>query len=273
MPTPTRTPTPTATPTRTPTPTRLPTHTLTPTPCLPGASFVADVTVPDGTNYLPGEGFTKTWRIRSSGCAAWPDGSTWVFASGEQMGAPGSVPVPDTPLNGTADISVSMIAPSSPGDYKGYWQMQTPDGFRFGEQVYVMIVVSAPTPTPPPTGPANVVASMPDSIPCQPWGENGCRWEYTATFTETEGVSATIEWLKRVHTDRNGTGWSSDWDGFAKTIHIPGGGSSSYSSWVRTKADDEPDLRGGTLVISFSGHDANGFSFFGSVSTTLAWPK
>jgi len=151
--TPTLTPSRTATPTRTPTPTRAPTNTPTPTPCLPGVSFVADVTVPDGTTFLPGEGFTKTWRVRSSGCAAWPAGSTWAFVSGEQMGAPNSVPVPDTPLGGTADISVSMIAPDSLGDYKGFWQMQTPDGVRFGDQVYVMIAVSAPTPTPTPNLP------------------------------------------------------------------------------------------------------------------------
>jgi len=155
MSTSTHTPTPsrTATPTRTPTPTRAPTNTPTPTPCLPGVSFVADVTIPDGTTFLPGEGFTKTWRIRSSGCAAWPAGSTWVFVSGEQMGAPDSVPVPDTPLDGTADISVSMSAPDSLGDYKGYWQMQTPGGVRLGDQAYVMIVVSAPTHTPSPTLP------------------------------------------------------------------------------------------------------------------------
>jgi hypothetical protein len=114
---------------------------------------------------------------------------------------------------------------------------------------------------------------MPGSVPCQPWGEDGCIWDYTATFAETRGISATIVWLKRVHTDRNGKKWSSDWDGFAVTIHIKGGGSNSYSSWVRTKHDTEPDLRGGTLLITFSGHDANGHNFSGSVSTTLAWPK
>jgi len=152
-PTPTRTLTPsrTATPTRTSTPTPSPTHTPTPTSCLPGVSFVADVTVPDGTNYRPGEQFTKTWRLSSSGCAAWPAGSTWTFVSGEQMGAPDSVPVPDTLPGGTADISVNMVAPGTLGTYKGYWQMQTPGGVRFGDQVYVKIVVSVPTPTRVPT--------------------------------------------------------------------------------------------------------------------------
>jgi hypothetical protein len=146
--TPTSTATPTRSPISTPTTTPEPTNTLTPSPCLPDAAFVVDVTVPDGTNFPPGESFTKTWRILSSGCAPWPTGSTWVFDSGDQMGAPESVPVPDTPLDGTADISVDMVAPDLPGTYKSFWQMQGPSGALFGSPVFVMIVVPGPTPTP-----------------------------------------------------------------------------------------------------------------------------
>jgi hypothetical protein len=109
---------------------------------------VADVNVPDGTQFLPGAKFTKTWIMESSGCAPWPEGCTWAFVSGEQMGAPSGIPVPDTALGGTVELSVEMVAPAAPGTYKGYWQMQMPNGTPFGEQAYVMIVVPAPTPTP-----------------------------------------------------------------------------------------------------------------------------
>jgi len=150
--TPTRSPTsiPTTTPTRTLTltPTLASVNTPTPGPCLPDAVFVEDVTVPDGTNFAAGETFTKTWRMRSAGCAPWPAGSTWVFDSGDQMAAPESVPVPDTPLGSTADISVEMVAPDAPGTYKGFWQMQGPSGVPFGKRVYVEIAVPGPTPTP-----------------------------------------------------------------------------------------------------------------------------
>ncbi len=131
-------------------PTDSPAASLTPAPssCLPDAAFVEDVTVPDATNFSPGEAFTKTWRIRSAGCAPWPAGSAWAFDSGDQMGAPDGVPVPDTPLDGTADISVDMVAPDTPGTYKGYWQMQDASGAPFGDRVFVLIVVPGPTPTP-----------------------------------------------------------------------------------------------------------------------------
>jgi len=103
------TPSPTVTPSPTPvlsaaptTPTPTPT-TPTPTPCPPNACFVGDVTVPDGTKFEPGESFTKTWRMLSCGCIPWPEGTSWVFVSGDQMGAPESVPVPITPLSSTAE--------------------------------------------------------------------------------------------------------------------------------------------------------------------------
>jgi hypothetical protein len=122
--------------------------TPTPTPRLPDATFVQDVTIPDNTEFPPGDSFTKVWRMRSDGSAPWPPGTTWAFVSGAQLGAPDSVPVPETPLGGTADVAVQMQAPTTPGTYRGYWQMRVPSGDWLGDRVYVQIVVPAPTPTP-----------------------------------------------------------------------------------------------------------------------------
>ncbi len=142
---PTAKPKPTAMRTR---PTALPTPTATQSGCLPDAKFVQDVSVPDGTQFQPGESFTKVWRIRSSGCAAWGSGARWVFVSGDRMGAPDGIDMPDTLLGQTADLSVPMKAADQPGTYKGYWQMQGPDGRRFGDQAYVLIVVPGAQATP-----------------------------------------------------------------------------------------------------------------------------
>ena len=142
------TPTPQPIRTRRPTSTPRPTPTPAPTRCLPGTSFVEDVTIPDGTQFQPGAGFTKTWRIRSSGCATWPEGVQWAFVSGEQLGAPNSVSAPATEPGQTVDISVNMVAPNAPGTYKSYWQLQAADGTPIGDDAYVMIVVPAPTPIP-----------------------------------------------------------------------------------------------------------------------------
>lgn len=156
------TPTPTATPQEQPTATETPPP-LSPTPtvCGYGASFVADVTVPDGTEFAPGAAFTKTWRLRNSGCLNWPAGTKFVFVRGERMGGPDSVPAPAASVGTNVDISVNLTAPSAAGSYRGYWSLEAPDGTRFG-QVYVDIkVVVSPTATPTATStPQTIILTM-----------------------------------------------------------------------------------------------------------------
>jgi len=155
---------PTATPTVTSTPAPgMPTATWTPvvmteTPtaapavCTLDAVFVADVTVPDGTVFEPGARIDKIWRIRNSGSCPWESGYTWVFVSGDQMGAAASQAVSATSAGGNVDIGVTMYAPAAPGTYTGYWRMKSSDGQVFGQPSSVRIVVSSPaTPTATPT--------------------------------------------------------------------------------------------------------------------------
>jgi hypothetical protein len=92
------------------------------------------------------------------------------------------------------------------------------------------------------------------------------------TFTEKNGVSATIQRIGRRFVDTSGHVWivgSSEWND--ETIRISAKGRNSYSSWVRTLAGGSPDLRGGTVIVSYSGTDAKGNAFSGSVSAKLAW--
>jgi hypothetical protein len=114
------------------------------------AEFVADVTVPDGTNFTAGEAFVKTWRLKNVGTNAWGEGYLLAYAKGEQMGGPESVPLPNTVAPGeTVDISVDMTAPDRLGSFTGFWQLRTDTGAPFGigpeanEPVYVQINVAA----------------------------------------------------------------------------------------------------------------------------------
>jgi hypothetical protein len=78
------------------------------------AQFIADVTIPDGTNFAPGTTFKKTWRLKNIGTCAWTTSNdvSLVFDSGEKMGAPASVALPTTVNPGqTVDITVDMTAP------------------------------------------------------------------------------------------------------------------------------------------------------------------
>jgi hypothetical protein len=97
------------------------------------AQFVADVNVPDGTVMAPGATFTKTWRLKNIGQCAWTTSYQLVFFSGQQMGAPASVPFTQNVAVGqTVDISVNMTAPSTPGSYRGFWMFKNASGALFG---------------------------------------------------------------------------------------------------------------------------------------------
>ncbi|MCZ2127075.1 MAG: hypothetical protein LC099_04785 [Anaerolineales bacterium] len=98
------------------------------------AQYVADVTVPDGTNFSPNTAFKKTWRMKNIGTCAWKsDDVSLVFESGEKMGAPASLALPTTVNPGqTVDVSVDMTAPASAGHYFGYWRFKSKSGGAFG---------------------------------------------------------------------------------------------------------------------------------------------
>jgi hypothetical protein len=75
------------------------------------------------------------------------------------MSAPDSVPVTSGTVASGAqvDVSVPLVAPTSPGTFKGDFMLRATDGTTFGigpagnSVFWVKIVVPAPTSTPTPT--------------------------------------------------------------------------------------------------------------------------
>jgi hypothetical protein len=97
------------------------------------ASFVKDVTIPDGTTLLPGETFTKVWRLKNRGTCTWTPDYMLVFSSGSQMGGTTAIRLPGYVAPGqTIDISVTLTAPSTNGSYTGYWMLRNSSGALFG---------------------------------------------------------------------------------------------------------------------------------------------
>ncbi len=132
---PTQTPLPpTAIPTSTPVPaTNTPLPTPTAVTYCDWVSFVKDVTVPDGSNFAPGETFTKTWRLKNRGTCTWTPDYMLVYTSGAQMGGTTAVRLPAYVAPGqTVDISVTLTAPDSSGKYVGYWMLRNSSGTLFG---------------------------------------------------------------------------------------------------------------------------------------------
>lgn len=136
---PTATPLPSDTPAPTVIPTLARSQTPAPSQTLPGvcnqvsAGTPFDLTIPDGTALLAGQGFTKTWRMVNSGTCKWTRLYQLVFFSGNSMGAHQENYLPVEVEPGAAvDLSVNFVAPQELGVYQSNWMLRAPDGTLFG---------------------------------------------------------------------------------------------------------------------------------------------
>ena len=120
------------------------------------ATFIKDVTIPDGAVLPPNTPFTKIWRIRNDGACYWDYNYSLVFVNGTPMTNIRVVPVPAVVYPGqTIDLAVDMVSPSGPGTYQSNWMMRTPRGQIFGfgpygdDVIFARIrIQSAPKPNP-----------------------------------------------------------------------------------------------------------------------------
>lgn len=103
-----------------------------------------DVTIPDGTPMTPGQEFTKTWKIKNTGICTWDTSYKAIFSysapPNERMNAQ---PIPLTALvapGQEVEVSIQFKAPTTAGEYTGYWQMVNSKGIPFGTKDFILIV-------------------------------------------------------------------------------------------------------------------------------------
>ncbi|MCD4738417.1 MAG: hypothetical protein K8R89_04050 [Anaerolineae bacterium] len=161
-----------------PTPSLSPAPTDTPVPdaagpggCTLNGVYVADVTIPYDSEFPPGAAFNKVWRVRNSGTCTWEAGTQLIFVSGASLGGPAAMDVAAVAPDTNTDIGVDLAAPVAPGTYRSTWQLQSPEGVRFGSQIYVQIIVpepvtetSTPTTEPTVTPTEEVSVALPDLV-------------------------------------------------------------------------------------------------------------
>lgn len=136
------------------------------------ASFVADVTIPDGTGAAPGVQFEKTWRIKNTGQTTWTTAYSLVPIDGERMGSPDSIAMPKEVRPGeTVEIAVKLTAPTKPGSYQTFFRLRNANGqfFRLDGtgDLWLKIVVGGVTATPNTTQTAEVTPATPTVTPTQ----------------------------------------------------------------------------------------------------------
>ncbi|HLF25440.1 MAG TPA: NBR1-Ig-like domain-containing protein [Anaerolineae bacterium] len=134
-------------PTNTPTATATPIVGSGPGGCVLRGTYIADVTIPDGTVLAPNAPFVKTWRIRNDGTCTWDTSYQLVYAEGNQMSGPAAVNIPAAAPGQTIDVSVNLVAPGASGDFTGKWRLRASNNAIFGGYTVVIKVVGTPTPT------------------------------------------------------------------------------------------------------------------------------
>ncbi len=131
----------TALPTETAVPTNNPFESTPTVITCDDAIWVADVTVPDGTEMTPGQDFVKTWMIKNTGSCTWGTGYTLIHGYDEKLEGVAE-PLTNAVAPGEeVEVSVRFRAPSGVGEHRSYWRMQNAGGSAFGEFLYVAIVV------------------------------------------------------------------------------------------------------------------------------------
>ncbi|MGD1994871.1 MAG: NBR1-Ig-like domain-containing protein, partial [Anaerolineae bacterium] len=88
------------------------------------ATFVEDVTVPDGTHFEKGEAFVKTWKLRNSGTCDWPEDTVLVRGYSD-VGGPETHQVGAVAVGETVEISIDLAAPDADGNFDGLWKLMT----------------------------------------------------------------------------------------------------------------------------------------------------
>lgn len=106
------------------------------------ATYVSDVTDPDGTVVSPGQVLTKTWQVTNSGVTAWDDTFSLVLQPGATLQAPTTVPLPIATPGQTVALSVPVTAPTVPGSADATWRLTTPDGQPFGDPLTLAVTVA-----------------------------------------------------------------------------------------------------------------------------------
>jgi len=134
--------------------TPLPSTIFTSTPLATPKRSVQDITVtfigetiPDGTNFQPGQAFQKTWTIKNSGIEDWSKNFELVKTSSnpvtESLGSLEHIPLTqDVKPGETIQIKVDLVAPKQDGQYTVFYELRDGTGISVpNSQIWVTITV------------------------------------------------------------------------------------------------------------------------------------
>lgn len=187
-------------------------------------------TVPDGMIIAPGTTFTKTWQLRNDGNCTWDQNYVLELVQGDALGASSTqFPLKQVVNPGdTISISIDMTAPTTPGDYAGYWKIMTPFGGYMGVGSYNQAIFVKITSSSKPDRDFGSVSVAYDYTrrPAKGCTEDGAYYDFTATISVNAPGEIDYRW------DRN----PFDGEIVGGTLKFVGAGSKTvYWTWHMTK--------------------------------------
>lgn len=110
------------------------------------ALFVGE-TLPDKSVVGAGKDFAKAWELKNTGSCTWDEGYVFAFQANlsniEIIGYDIVIKSSDefTKPGHSQSFIIKLTAPTTAGEYKGYWKMRDDSGGYFGPLVFLDIVV------------------------------------------------------------------------------------------------------------------------------------
>lgn len=119
-------------------------NSLIPTPtvsCENNLLFVADLTIPDGTEVEPGAILDKIWVVENNGSCNYNEHYRLKLIAGADLGAKAEQALYPARSGTQFQIRIRFVAPQEPGEVRSAWQAFDPQGNPFGDPVYLEVVV------------------------------------------------------------------------------------------------------------------------------------
>jgi hypothetical protein len=161
-------------------PTPLPVNPATANGCY-NASLVSEGTVPNRTDFKPGDTFTKTWRLVNTGTCDWNGEFKIMHVSGDNFGSDTTKIRQRVGVGIIADVSLEMTAPSGvSGTVVSNWQMVSDTGLAFGPVLTVSILLPGSNATATSVGcygATLVSSSLPKGYKAEPGEEIEQAWQ------------------------------------------------------------------------------------------------
>lgn len=117
---------------------------LEPTPtvaCVNSLLFIADQTIPDGTEVEPGAVLDKIWEVENNGTCNYDERYRLKLIGGSELGAKPEQALYPARSGTQFQIHIRFVAPQEPGSVRSAWQAFDPQGNPFGDPIYLEVVV------------------------------------------------------------------------------------------------------------------------------------